>query len=287
MTRWNNHLKTIVLLGALSALLVGIGGTLAPGRMPLFVLLAVAMNAGAYFFSDRLVLRMHGARELAPEEAPELHRMVGELALRAGIPVPRLFLVEDPQPNAFATGRNPEHGVVAVTRGLLDLLTPREVRGVVAHELAHIHNRDILVSTVAACLAGAITWAAHAVGLFGFASRDDEEAPSPLAAIALMLVGPLVATLVQLGISRSREYLADETGARISGDPLALASALGRLEAAALLVPSEAAQPATASLFIVNPLASTERMARMFSTHPSTGERIARLRALAGERLVA
>jgi heat shock protein HtpX len=287
MTRWNNQLKTIVLLGVLSALLVWIGGALAPGRMPIFIGLAAAMNLGAYFFSDRLVLRMHGARELGPDEEPRLHQMVRELAVRAEIPPPRLFLVDDPQPNAFATGRNPRHGVVAVTRGLLDLLTPREVRGVVAHELAHIRNRDILVSTIAACVAGAITWAAHAAGFLGGTTSDDEEAPSPVAMIGLMLLGPLAATLVQLGISRSREYLADETGAAISGDPLALADALARLEATAHAIPSDVARPATASLFIVNPLTSGERMARWFSTHPSTAERIDRLRALAGSRIAA
>lgn len=287
MTRWNNHLKTIVLLGALSALLVGIGELLAPGRLPIFVLLAVAMNVGAYYFSDRLVLRMHGARELAPDEAPKLHAMVRELAHRADIPAPRLFLVEDEQPNAFATGRDPAHGVVAVTRGLLELLSPREVRGVIAHELAHIRNRDILVSTIAACFAGAITWVAHAAGFLGGGARDDEEGSSPLAAFLLMLVGPLAATLIQLGISRSREYLADETGARLSGDPLALAGALERLDAVAHAVPSHAAQPATASLFIVNPFAGGVRLAQLFATHPSTEDRVARLRALAASRLAA
>ena len=287
MNRWNNHLKTIVLLGALSALLIGLGSVLAPGRMPIVVALAVAMNVGAYFFSDRLVLRMHQARELGPAEEPGLHAMVEELAIRAEIPMPRLFLIDDPQPNAFATGRNPAHGVVAVTRGLLDILSPREMRGVIAHELAHIRNRDILVSTVAACVAGAITWAAQTVGFFGAPARDDEEAPSPLATIALMLIGPLAATLIQLGISRSREYLADETGARLAGDPLALASALERLDAAAHALPSDAAQPATASLFIVNPFAGAERMAQLFSTHPSTEERVARLRAMVGVRSAA
>lgn len=288
MTRWNNHLKTVVLLGALSALLVGVGELLAPGRLGIFVLLAAAMNVGAYFFSDRLVLRMHGARELGPDQAPGLHTIVRELAHRAGIPTPRLYLIEDGQPNAFATGRDPAHGVVAVTRGLLDLLTPREVRGVIAHELAHIRNRDILVSTIAACVAGAITWMGHTVGfLGGAATRDEEEAPSPLAAMVLMLVAPLAATLIQLGISRSREYLADETGARLSGDPAALASALERLDAVAHSVPSHVARPATASLFIVNPFAGGTRLTRLFATHPSTEDRVARLRALAVGRLAA
>jgi heat shock protein HtpX len=283
MSRWNNQLRTVVLLGALSALLIGVGNAMAPGHMPIFLVLAFALNIGSYFFSDRLVLRMTGAHEVAPGELPEVQAMLSDLAMRAEIPTPRLFFIDDPQPNAFATGRNPAHGVVAVTRGILGLLKPRELRGVLAHELAHIRNRDILVSTVAACIAGAISYAAHALAFAGLGrSSDDEEGHgSPLAGLAMMLVAPIAATLIQLGISRSREYLADETGAAISGDPLALANALDRLEQAAHLVPSDAAAPATASLFIVNPFAGGERVARLFSTHPPTAERIARLRTLA------
>jgi heat shock protein HtpX len=287
MTRWNNHLKTIVLLGALSALLVGVGNVVAPGHLGFFAVLALGMNLGAYFFSDRLVLRMHGAREIDPAAAPQLHGMVRELAARARLPMPRVFLIDDPQPNAFATGRDPAHGVVAVTSGILDLLSPRELRGVLAHELAHIRNRDILIATIAACATGVITYAAHAVGFFGAANREDEEGghASPFAGILMALAAPLAATLIQLGISRSREYLADETGATIAGDPLALASALARLEQAASVVPSTAAQPATASLFIVNPFAGGEGLARLFSTHPAMADRIARLEAMAGRRL--
>src|SRR5262245_3180012 len=236
MSRLNNQLRTVVLLGALTALLVGVGGAVAPGHLSLVVVLAIAVNVGAYFFSDRLVLRMAGAREVAPDELPELHAAVCELALRAGIPTPRLYLIDDPQPNAFATGRNPAHGVVAVTRGILALLPPRELRGVLAHELAHIRNRDILVSTVAACIAGAIGYAAHAVGFLGLGARggdEDGDHGGLLGGLALMIVTPIVATLIQLGISRSREYLADETGARLCGDPLALARALDRLDHAA------------------------------------------------------
>jgi heat shock protein HtpX len=286
MTRWNNHLKTIVLLGALSALLVGVGNVVAPGYLGFFAVLALGMNVGAYYFSDRLVLRMHGAREIDPAQAPKLHGTVRELAARAQIPMPRVFLIDDPQPNAFATGRDPAHGVVAVTTGILEILSPRELRGVLAHELAHIRNRDILVSTIAACVTGVITYAAHAVGFLGMGHHGDEdgEHASPFAGILMALVAPLAATLIQLGISRSREYLADQTGAEISGDPLALASALARLEEAATVVPSTAAQPATASLFIVNPFAGGERMARLFSTHPATAERIVRLEAMAGGR---
>jgi heat shock protein HtpX len=287
MTGWTNQLRTVLLLGGLTALLVGLGGAMAPGSLPLFLGLAVALNVGAYFFSDRLVLRMSGAQEVQPGTLPEVEHAVQELAHRAGIPTPRLYVIDDAQPNAFATGRNPAHGVVAVTRGILRILSPRELRGVLAHEIAHIRNRDILVATVAACIAGAIGYAAHALGFLGLGARhadDDGAHGSSVAGLLVMLGAPLAATLIQLGISRSREYLADETGARLAGDPLALASALGRLERAAGLVPSEAAQPATASLYIVNPFAAGERMARMFSTHPSTHERIARLRALAGAR---
>lgn len=286
MTRWNNHLKTIVLLGALSALLVGVGNVVAPGHLGFFAVLALGMNLGAYYFSDRLVLRMHGARPIDPTESPQLHGMVRELSARADIPMPRVFLIEDPQPNAFATGRNPAHGVVAVTSGILQILSARELRGVLAHELAHIKNRDILVSTIAACVTGVITYAAHAVGFFGLSAQsdDDGEHASPFAGILMALAAPLAATLIQLGISRSREYLADETGAAISGDPLALASALSRLEEAASVVPSMAAQPATASLFIVNPFTSGGGLglARLFSTHPATADRVARLEAMAG-----
>jgi heat shock protein HtpX len=281
--RLNNQLKTILLLGGLSALLVAIGWAIAPGATWLFLGLALAMNVGAYFFSDKMVLRMHGARELAPGEAPALHAMVAELAERAAIPKPRVFLVEDASPNAFATGRNPEKGVVAVTSGILDLLDRRELRGVLAHELAHIKNRDVLVATIAAAIASAVTYAAQAISfgaLFGGGSSSDEEEGSAGGALLMALVAPIGATLVQLGISRSREYLADEAGARISGDPEALARALEKLSYGAQHIPSEAAQPATASLYIVNPLAGGG-VARMFSTHPPMEDRIQRLRALA------
>ncbi|MBY0280413.1 zinc metalloprotease HtpX [Candidatus Binatia bacterium] len=283
--RLNNQLKTILLLGGLSAFLVAIGWTIGPGATWLFLGLALAMNVGAYFFSDKLVLRMHGARELAVEDAPGLHGMVEELAQRAGIPKPRVFLIDDPSPNAFATGRNPEKGVVAVTQGILELLDRRELRGVIAHELAHIKNRDILVATIAAAIASAVTYVAQAVSfsaLLGGASEDEEEG-SAANGLLVALVAPIAATLIQLGISRSREYLADESGATISGDPEALARALEKLSRGAELVPSEAAQPATASLYIVNPL-SGARVARLFSTHPPMEERIERLRALAQRR---
>jgi heat shock protein HtpX len=238
------------------------------------------MNLGAYFYSDKLVLSMHGAQEVSPQEAPGLHRMVEELSQRAGIPKPRVFVMNEAQPNAFATGRNPEHGVVAVTAGILEVLDERELRGVLAHELAHIKNRDILVSTIAAAVASAVTYLAHAVGLFGsmFLGRDEDEGEglSPLQVLALALVAPIAATLIQMGISRSREYLADQTGGEISGDPEALASALRKLEAGAMALPVEG-RPATASLFIVSPFAGMQSILSLFSTHPRTEERVRRL----------
>ena len=285
MTTLRNQIKTVLLLGALSALVIGIGGLVAPGHLHLFGALALLVNLGAYFFSDRLVLRMHGAQEVGPAQAPELHAMVAELSARAGIPRPRVFLIPDPQPNAFATGRNPAHGVVAVTEGLLHTLDHRELRGVIAHELAHIRNRDILLSSLAAAGASLITWIAHALSLgalFGGPGSRDDEGASPAGGLLVALVAPLAATLIQLGISRSREYLADATGAEISGDPEALASALIRLELAVEATPAtEGATPATASLFIVSPFSGAEGLSRWFSTHPSTAERVRRLRELA------
>ena len=280
----NNTIKTIVLLGALSALLIGTGGLLGKGYLYGFTALALLLNLGAYFFSDRIVLRLHGAREISPAEAPGLHRMVAELAWRAEIPKPRVFLIAETQPNAFATGRNPERGVVAVTAGLLDLLDERELRGVLAHELAHIKNHDILVASIAAAFAAAVTYLAHALSFASVlgAAQSDQEGESGTGAGGLLVavVAPLAATLIQLGISRSREFLADETGARIAGDPMALGSALGKLQRAAELIPAQAG-PATASLFIVNPLAGGESFARLFSTHPPVAERIRRLQQMA------
>ncbi len=284
---WKNQLKTIALLGALSAVLIGLGSLLGPGYVYAFGALAVLMNVGAYFFSDRLVLRIHGARAVEPGELPDLEKEVAVLAARAGIPKPRLYVIPDPQPNAFATGRNPAHGVVAVTEGILHLLSPRELRGVLAHEIAHVKNRDILVSSIAATVAAAVSWIANIAawtgGLFG-AANDEEEGPSPLATLALAIVAPIAATLIQLGISRSREYLADETGAKLTGDPEALASALATLERGAQAVVPHHASPATASLFIVSPFAGVDGVVSLFSTHPRTAERIRRLRALAAPR---
>lgn len=279
-----NQLKTLFLLGGLSALLISFGSVLGPGYFYGFTALALIMNLGAYFFSDRIVLKMHGAQEVTPDQAPMLHRMVDELARRAQIPKPRVCIMPGEQPNAFATGRNPQHGVVAVTEGIMRLLTERELRGVIAHELAHIKNRDILVSSVAAVIAAAVGYIANALSfatLFGGSSQEsDEEEGSGAGSLLMVFVAPLLATLIQLGISRAREYMADETGAAISGDPEALARALEKLEQGAAILPAETAQPATASLFIVNPLTGGSRLMNLFSTHPPMGERIQRLRGM-------
>jgi heat shock protein HtpX len=274
---FKNQLKTILLLGSLSALLVGVGALVAPSMLTLFAGLAILMNIGAYFYSDRLVLRMHNATEVDPTEAPHLHAMVDALASAAGIPKPRVFLIPEEQPNAFATGRNPEHGVVAVTHGLLSLLDERELRGVLAHELAHIKNRDILIATLAATMAGILSYLGQALAFGALFGGDDEESSG--GGLLAALLAPIAAMLVQMAISRSREFMADETGARISGDPQALASALVKLERGAELIPAQA-RPATASLFIVNPLGAMERLSRLFSTHPHTEERVRRLMAM-------
>jgi heat shock protein HtpX len=279
-----NQLKTILLLGALSALLIAIGGALGSSYLYALTALALIMNLGAYFFSDRIVLAMHRAREVTREEAPALHRIVEEIARAAGVPKPRVFLIPEAQPNAFATGRNPEHGVVAVTAGIMELLSERELKGVLAHEMAHIRNRDILVATVAAGIAAAVTYIAHAAQfatMFGGRDDDSEEHGSLLGSLLLIVVAPIAATLIQLGISRSREYLADETGAGLTGDPEGLARALEKLHTVAHRVPAHV-EPATASLFIVNPLAGRRSLLSLFSTHPDMAERIRRLRGIAG-----
>lgn len=281
-----NQIKTIVLLGGLTAVLIGIGGLIGQAAAIGFTAFALLLNLGLYFFSDRIVLRMHGAKEVSYAEAPRLHTIVEDLAIRAGLPKPRVCLIPSAQPNAFATGRNPKHGVVAVTTGILEILSERELRGVLAHELAHIRNRDILVSTIAAAAAAAITYIANLLQFSAFfGGSDEEEHGSVLGTLALTLVAPIAATLVQLGISRSREYLADESGASISGDPEALARALEKLELSSAAVPPASPQPATASLFIVNPFGASGGIVRLFATHPSTPDRVRRLRAVTHPRL--
>jgi heat shock protein HtpX len=282
-----NQLKTIVLLGALSALLVAIGGAIGGNATWFFLALALAMNLGAYFFSDAIVLRMSGARVLDEAQAPALFGMVRELAERAGLPMPKVAIMSDPTPNAFATGRTPARAVVAVTEGLLRLADPRELRGVLAHELAHVQNRDTLVATIAGAAAAAITHIANVLqwgALLGAGRSDDErEGGGGGAALLFAFLAPIAAVMLQMGISRSREYLADESAAELTGDPLALASALAKLQSYGEQMVrggAPAPQPVTASLSIVNPLAGGG-IFRLFSTHPPIDARIERLQAIA------
>ncbi|MGQ9670124.1 MAG: zinc metalloprotease HtpX [Desulfosoma sp.] len=282
-----NQFRTLMLLTALTLLIVFLGKLLGGSQGMLIALIfALAMNLGTYWFSDKIVLAMYRAQTVSEHEAPELYRMVRELALQAGLPMPKVAIIPSETPNAFATGRNPNKAVVAVTEGILRLLTTQELRGVLAHELAHIKNRDILVGTIAASLAGAIMFIADMLrwgALFGgFRGSDDEDGGGVgiLGAMMLSIVAPLAAMLIQLAISRSREYLADETGAMISRNPLGLAAALEKLAIASHRLPMVEAKPATAHLFIVNPL-SGGALVNLFSTHPPIEERIRRLRAMA------
>jgi heat shock protein HtpX len=279
-----NQLKTVLLLGVLSALLIAIGASLGTKYLYGFTAFAFLLNFGSYFFSDRLVLAMHHAREVSYEQAPRLHQIVEEVAREAGVPKPRVFVIPEAQPNAFATGRNPAHGVVAVTEGIVGLLDERELRAVLGHEIGHVKNRDILVATVAAGIVAAVTYMAHVAQFavfLGGRGRDSEGAGSGLRSLFLILLSPIAAALIQLGISRSREYLADETGARLTRDPEGLARALEKMSAVAKRVPAHV-EPATASLFIVSPLTGRRGgFMGLFSTHPPMEERIRRLRAMA------
>ena len=277
-----NWLKTTILMAAIVALfgMIGLamGGT---GGMMLALLVGGAMNVWAYWNSDKMVLRMYNAREVDATTAPQFYRLVAELAQRAQLPMPRVYVIDEAQPNAFATGRDPEHAAVAATTGILQLLSERELRGVMAHELAHVRHRDILISTIAATMAGAISALANFAMFFG--GRDGNGRPTnPIASIAVALLAPLAAALVQMAISRAREFEADRGGAEISGDPQALAAALRKIDAYARGLPMEAAEqhPETAQMMIINPL-SGGGMARLFSTQPATEERVSRLLAMA------
>ncbi|MEW5741222.1 MAG: zinc metalloprotease HtpX [Myxococcota bacterium] len=281
--RVSNVLKTTVLLAALSALMLAVGHLVGGPRGLLFAgAFVLVMNFASYWFSDALALMMNGARPLQPGEAPQLEQLTAQLARRAGLPMPRLYVIHSRTPNAFATGRSPEKAAIAVTTGLLEILEPRELAGVLAHELSHVKNRDTLIMTVAATLAGVITQVVHWVFWWGGAllgrSDDDDGAPNALATLGLLLVAPLTATLLQLAISRSREYDADATAAELTQDPRGLASALARLEEANHFHPLNRS-PATAHLFIVNPL-SGGAVLSLFSTHPPIQRRIERLLAL-------
>jgi heat shock protein HtpX len=281
--RYRNGLKTAVLLGLLTGLILTVGYWLGGTTgLVLATVLSLAMNAGSYFWSDKLALRAMGALPVTPAQAPELHAMVHELATAGGRPMPRLYVSPVAQPNAFATGRDPEHAAVAVTEGILRLLTPRELRAVLAHELSHVYNRDILISSVAAALAGIVTAVAN-LAIFIPLGSDDDDGPNPLVALLMLFLAPFAAGLIQLAVSRSREYEADADGAQLSGDPLALASALAKIErgARALPLPADPAIASKAHLMIANPLAGGG-MASLLRTHPPTADRIRRLRSMAG-----
>jgi len=277
-----NGIKTMVLMVTLTLMLVFIGGLIG-GRsgMTFALVMAFGMNFVSYWFSDKIVLRMYGARPVSESEAPELYSMVRRLAQRAELPMPKVYIMDQDQPNAFATGRNPNHGAVAVTTGIMRILSREELEGVISHELAHIKHRDILVSTVAATIAGAISYLAQMAQwamIFGGRSDNEREGGNPIAALVMMIVGPIAAMMVQMAISRSREYGADAGGARISGSPLYLAGALRKLHIASQKIPMDA-NPATSHMFIVNPL-SGGGLLRLFSTHPPMEERISRLESM-------
>lgn len=275
-----NRMKTYLLLAALTSLLL-VAGQAMGGRSGLMLALvfAVVLNVGSYWFSDTIVLRMHDAREIGPQEAPEIHAMVQRLVQKARIPMPKLYVIPDNAPNAFATGRSPAKGAVAMTEGLLEALTLDELEGVIAHELAHIAHRDTLIMTISATIAGALSslgnmamWGAF---LGGGRSSDDEDGGHPVALLVSAIVAPIAAAMIQMAISRSREYMADEAAAEYSGKPLALASALNKIHLWSQQIPMEHGSPATAHMYISNPFSGG--LANLFSTHPPTAERIARL----------
>jgi heat shock protein HtpX len=285
-----NTLRTTILLAVLTALLIWIGDMLG-GRQGAIIALVLAggMNFFSYWFSDKIVIKMYGGQEVTAQDDPELYGLVQDLAQRAGLPMPRVYVLPQDTPNAFATGRNAEHAAVAVTDGIRRILNKRELTGVLGHELTHVKNRDILVSTIAATLAGAISYLAQmaqwAMIFGGNRDRDEEGGGNIFGLIVMMIVAPIAAMLIQMAVSRSREYGADEGGAKVTGDPLALASALRKLEMGAQNIPLEANNAtanATAHMFIVNPLTG-RGLASLFSTHPPMEERIARLEAMAGK----
>ena len=277
-----NRIKTVLLLAGMTAFLIVIGRLLG-GRTGMYLafILAVGMNFFSYWFSDKIVLKMYGAQEVTPADAPQLHQIVDELAREANIPKPKVYIIPDDSPNAFATGRNPEHAAIAATEGIMRLLTPAELKGVLAHEIGHVRNRDILISTIAATMAGAIMILADMArfgAIFGMGGRDNEEGPGIIGILVMSIIAPIAAMLIQMAISRSREYLADETGAHLAHNPESLARALEKLSMGVQRAPMNASS-ATAHMFIVNPLTGSSLM-NLFSTHPPIEERVARLRAM-------
>jgi len=280
-----NLIKTTFLLSLLTVLMVFMGSAIG-GQTGMFFafFMALAMNFFSYWFSDKIVLRMYGAREIGENDHPAFYGMVHRLSLQAGLPMPRVYIIPSESPNAFATGRNPSHAAVAATDGILRILSPEELEGVMAHELAHVRNRDILISTIAATFAGAISMLGSMLqwgAILGAGRGDDDEGGGGLiGSLAMAIIAPIAAMLIQMAVSRSREYLADESGAGICGRPLALAGALRKLHNASQMIPMTEARPATAHMFIVNPLTGG-RLLSLFSTHPPMEERIARLESLA------
>lgn len=281
-------LRTTILLGALTGIIMAMGQWLGGAQgMTIAFIFAIIMNFGSYWFSDKIVLSMYGARQVSEADAPMLYRIVHNLTLKAGMPMPKIYIIPMEGANAFATGRNPQHAAVAVTQGIMRLMNERELTGVLAHELGHVRNRDILISSIAATLAGVIVHVAYmaqwAAIFGGFGNRDDREGGGGALSLILMaILAPLAAAIIQMAISRTREYAADDSGARLCGDPLALASALRKLGMASERIPLDAS-PQTSHLFIVNPL-SGQSFARLFSTHPPLEERIERLERMAGQR---
>ncbi len=279
-----NGLKTIMLMTMLT-LLLGWGGAALGGKqgMTFALLFAFMMNFVSYFFSDKIVLAMYRAREATEQEAPVLYRIVRRLSQKAGMPMPKVYIIPDMSPNAFATGRNPSHAAVAATEGIMQLLSEEELSGVMAHELTHVLHRDILIGTIAATIAGAISYLAQMAQwamIFGGGRHNDDEGGNPVAALVMMIVAPIAALLIQMAISRSREYSADEGGARLQGNPMPLANALRKLQKGVTMIPMQV-NPATSHMMIVNPLRGGSVM-KLFSTHPPVEERIARLEAMRG-----
>ena len=276
-----NRMKTLILLAVLTALFLWVGQLLGGQRgMMIALIFAVGMNFVSYWFSDKIVLKMYGAQPVTEAEAPELFAIVRDLSQRAQIPMPKVYVIPEEAPNAFATGRDPDHAAVAATQGLLRLMSRDEVTGVIAHELGHVKHRDTLIMTVAATLAGALSQLANFALFFGGGRREDGEGGHPLAGLIGVLVAPFAAMLIQMAISRSREFLADEASAELTGNPMALANALRKLEGWKAEVPMHHGSPATAHLFIVNPF-TAGGIASLFSTHPSTQQRVARLEEMA------